>query len=139
MKTTWTAEQERVLKQIDKRFRGKGGFISWKKAYAFNSEWRRALSDLNDYGKFQCLRGIRRSQGKKKLSTDGRDKGSHGYRTHTNIEQEIKQTLIQVEKVRLAIRMAAQIQRREKRKLTLVKDKLRYLQNLKSNRKSLRG
>ena len=107
MEKLWTNQQEHVLKQIDKRFRGKGGLVSWKKAYAFNPEWRRALSDLNDYGKRQCLRSIRRAQGKKKLSTDRREKGSHGYRTHPNIEQEIKQTLIQIEKVRLAIRMAA--------------------------------
>ncbi len=137
MAIPWTPEQERVPKQIDKKFRGKGGLISWKKAYAFNPEWRWALASLTDFRKRQCLRSIRRAQGKKKLSTDGRDKGSHGYRTHPNIEQEIKQTLMQIEEVRLAIRMAAQIQRREKRKLTLVKDKLRYLQNLKSNRKSL--
>ncbi len=31
MKNSWTAEQEKVLKQIDKKFRGNGGLISWKK------------------------------------------------------------------------------------------------------------
>ena len=136
MKNSWTAEQEHVLKEIDKRFRGKGGFISWKKAYAFRPGWASQLQGLPDSRKFECLRSIRRSQVKKKLNTVRRNKGSHGYRTHPNIEQEIKQTLTQIEEVRLAIRMAAQIQRREKRKLTLAKDKLRYLQNLASNRKS---
>ncbi len=75
MENFWTNQQEHVLKQIDKRFRGKGGLISWKEAYAFNSEWRWALASLTDFRKRQCLRNIRRAQGKKKLSTDGRDKG----------------------------------------------------------------
>ncbi len=136
MEKFWTNQQEHVLKQIDKRFRGKGGLVSWKKAYAFNPEWRRALSDLNDYGKRQCLRSIRRAQGKKKLSTDRREKGSHGYRSHPNVDEELRQARNEVEKASLAVRMAAQVWHRERRNLTNARYRLNRLQYLNSNRKS---
>ncbi len=142
MEKLWTNQQEHVLKQIDKKFTGKGGLISWKEAYAFNAKWRRALSDLNDYRKFLCLRSIRRSQGKRKLSTDHRDKGkrNQGYKPrHPNIEQELKQARQAVAEVAQALHTAAHVWRRERRNLTKAKGRLRYLQNLKSNRKSIRG